>query len=186
MKGVVEILAAEVGVTFDPSMERPEVLYAYMRQLLGHFERHVSVLDRLLRQPVNSAVSRFLERIYQLCDGHQSREDAIQEADIISDLITEADDDDGWPRDKSLEWLKGACCAIRFGLETPCHSRWPAEAGGHLFKMVYGFRLYDSNTGRWQKEWLRDRFNDGLRALANAENPSDAARDGCGSPSSGA
>lgn len=168
MKGPVEILAKEIGAMFDVSMEREAVLFSYLTQIVGHIEGALRIAEIIKPEPPQQARD-FIERVKQMCDGSLSGDDAIQESEIIADLIGEVDDNDGWPGDKYLTLLVGVTFAVRFGLETPCHSRWAAEAGHDVFKTIYGFRLHDSYTSRWSNQWLADRFADGLAALAAKE-----------------
>lgn len=161
-RGVVEILAKEIGADFDPSMERPAVLFAYLRQLLKHLKHEINI-RKVLTPSVEQLASRFIERVDQMCDGSMEAEEAIQEACIIRDLIRSVDDEDGWPVDKYLNILVGICNAVRFAFENPCHSRWPAEVGSDLFKARYRFSVLDHYTSSWAKAWLRDRFNEGLK-----------------------
>lgn len=179
-KGVVEILTNEIGVPFDAGMERPEVLFAYLRRLLNVHEHDMEV-RKVIGRPHSANAERFTKRVRQLCDGNLSREESIQECSIIADAMREAWDDESEPVDRDMEFLSGVLCAIRFGLEMPCRSRWPAEVGGNLFKRHYGMTLFDSNTRRWSAEWLRDRFTEGLSSLANAAESVSKRRDGRGS-----
>lgn len=182
-KGPIEILAREIGADYTAAMERPAVLFAYLRQLLGHIEWDADIGKRC-GSAISEHFPRLLERTYELCDGALSVDESIVEAKIIDDLIREVDDDDGWPTDRHLSLLDGILCAVRFGLETPCRSRWPAEAGNELFKHRYGLTLFDRYTNRWSKEWLQDRFADALRALENGEKPDVDTDHGCGSEQS--
>lgn len=174
--GPIEILTKEIGAAYDPATESPATLLAFLAELLRRYAKERDFLFALRlpgkEDPRMAKRGPILAGLRTLVQCTSLSADAlIDEAEKTACAIDAIDSDDGWPRDPYLNFLKGVTCAIRFGLEQPCHSRWPAEAGASLVKRIYQFRLEDRFTRDLIHAWLRDCLTEALANVGRTSSP---------------
>ena len=160
VKGPIEILCKEIGFRFDRRLETAEMLVAFVSTLVEHVGQM-----RWIKQQCTSMggaapstdSEEVLKRVRQMLSTND-HESLIPKAAEIHEHIHRVAPDDMEPADHLIDMLSSCVSAIRFGLEKPCHSRHAAEAAQHVWKQLYGIRLFDSFTPNWEKEWIRAQF----------------------------
>jgi hypothetical protein len=167
-KGPIRILCDEIGFRFDPRLESPRVLVAFVRELVSTVAqiRHIQQVTTFATSKPPSEGS---ERVLVACIAMLSSgttESMVTEAAIIHDLCHELNPDEAYPADHLIDMLSGCASAIRFGLETPCHSRHAAEAARHIWGQYYGICVHDQFSGAWSKDWARAQMQEAITALA--------------------
>lgn len=156
-KGAIEILCKEIDFPFHKKLETTEMLLAFVRQLVSHIEEMRYIKQHLVEMG-GKAASKDSEKILtRVLHMFTTKDKAllIKRADSIHRAIHIVAPDDMYPCDHLIDMLSSCVSAIRFGLESPCHSRHAAEAAGHIWEHVYGVGRFDGFTSNWQKEWAR-------------------------------
>lgn len=164
-KGPIEILCKEIGFRFDKRLESPEMLVAFVKVLVGHVAQMRHIREQLAGVLVDGGPSadsgKVLKRVeYMLTTAKPAL--LIKRAESIHRLVQQVAPDDAYPCDHLIGMLSSCVSAIRFGLENPCNSRHAADAANHIWKHVYGIRLFDGFTSGWCKEWARAQFHDAM------------------------
>lgn len=167
--GPVRILCDEIGFTFDRRLERPEVLVAFVRELLIEVQhRHdmaVSISDLTGKKPPE-------ETAQALALAHVMLAAPLNEmagvASSVHDLSDQLNPEDAYPTNHTIDMVSSCASAIRFGLESPCSSRHAAAAASHVWKHVYGVSLFDRHTPAWEKEWARSKLQSAIISLLPA------------------
>lgn len=162
-EGPIEILCREIGFTFDKKLETVDMLVTFVSVLVTEI-KHMRWMDEKCtpitgKEPTeNSAKAIALMRETLT---HQDRDLLIRGATNVHDFTHTVNSDEG-PCDHMVDMISSCASAIRFGLERPCRSRHAADATDHIWKHVYGIRLFDTFTGNWQREWAREKFQQAL------------------------
>lgn len=165
-KGPIEILCKEIGFRFDRKLETTEMLVAFVSVLISQIAgmRSLSVQIASMTGVTPSEESgEVLGRVEKMLASND-HEGLIPKAAEIHDFIHTVAPDDAVPCDHLIDMLSSCVSAIRFGLERPCHSRHAADAAQHIWKRLYGIRLFDSFTPNWEKEWARAQLQDAIIA----------------------
>lgn len=156
-KGPIEILCNEIEFRFECSMERPEFLISFVAMLIEQVAdmRHMQAyLGEITKRPGPSSDSEeVLRRTRELIESDPA--EIVAKAEKVHDLIHKVEPDVAYPCDHLIDMLSSCVSAIRFGLETPCHSRHAASAASHIWKHRYGVTLFDEFTPNWEKDWAR-------------------------------
>lgn len=163
-KGPVQILCTEIGAVFTDNMETTATLVAFVSVLVAEVEQMMETADTisdLTGKPVSPASKGALGLVKRLLSV-SCRAELIEGAAKIHYAMHLPDE--GFI-DPHVSMLNSCTCAIRFGLETPCNSRWPAEAASHIWKKKYGVSLFDHHSNKWGKQWARDKFYEALGSL---------------------
>ena len=167
-KGPIEILCDEIGYGFTSNQERPEVLVAFVKVLVGHIRDMRGWQTRiapLTKVPPSKASGDILERVEAvLCH---------TDLDVMTELAREAHRHPIFRDDHHSDHLSdmlGSCLsAIQFGLEQPCQSRHAAEAADHIWKIKYGVSLFDKFTNGWSKDWACAQLRDAMAQSGNTD-----------------
>lgn len=148
------------------------VLVAFVRQLVetvAHLRESQARIAEIpgVSEPAPSADSaRVIAAARAMLDARDIKE-MIAAATRVHDLSHELNPDDRRETDHIIDMLSSCASAIRFGFETPCHSRHAASAAGHIWRKLYGIRLEDSHTPNWQKDWARIQLQDAILNIAS-------------------
>lgn len=155
--GPVNILCKEIGARFEPGMETVAMLRAFVSILVGQVDeiKHWQQATAHLTKKAPSANAQEAINLAYLMLGQTEPEKMKEAAAAVHDFCHVANPDDAYPTDHIIDMISGCASAIRFGLETPCHSRHAAEAASHIWRLKYGVGLHDSFTGAWEHEWAR-------------------------------
>lgn len=170
-KGPVRLLCDEIEFPFDPRLERPDVLLAFVGELVEAVgdSRQLAVSIAAYTGALPSADSLWaldVARAMVSLDLGLSDETRNGLASEIHDRNHEINpDDSNRPCDHLMDMLASCASAIRFGLEMPCRSRHAAEAASHVWRHVYGVSRFDQHTPAWQHEWARTKFQQAIIAL---------------------
>lgn len=179
-KGPVRLLCDEIGFAFDPRLEQPAVLIAFVRELLSEIEDRREMAVHVVRmggKAPSEASARVLESA-RLMVAADTPALAILIAENVHDLANEFNPDDAYPTDHLIDMVSSCASAIRFGLESPCHSRHAAAAAQHVWKQVYGVSRFDSHTPAWEKEWARSKLLSAVVSLIPPTPPQQASMGG--------
>lgn len=180
-RGPVRILCDEIGFQFDQRIERPDVLIAFVRELLAEVqEQHnlsVSVARYTSKKPPEETADALALAWVMVASPLR---EILSVAAAVHDLSHQLNPDDTYPTNHTIDMISSCASAIRFGLESPCASRHAAEASNHVWKHVYGVSRFDRNTPAWQHEWARSKLHSAIISLLPAE-----ARTAAESPSVG-
>jgi hypothetical protein len=176
-KGPVEILCKEIGFRFGRHMEKPEVLVSFVAVLVGQVADIRGVQASIAEIPGivktshpapsedSAEVLRRVQALLALGDVARASQTMIDGAAEVHNFIHEVSSDEDEPCDHLIDMLSSCVSAIRFGLETPCHSRHAAEAASHIWRKRYGLTLEDEFTGAWAKDWTRAQLQDAIFRL---------------------
>lgn len=159
----VEILCKEIGYRFDKRMETPATLAAFVKVLVSQVDdirRHHRFMANHGGPPPTAEADETFNRVH-LIFGQTTIDGLIKFAAEAHDYIHTVHSDEG-PCDHLIDMLSSCVSAIRFGLEIPCHSRHASEAAGHIWKHLYGVRLFDSYTSAWQHDWTRSKLQEAI------------------------
>jgi hypothetical protein len=159
-KGPIEILCKEIGFVFHKKMESPEMLAAFVSVLVERISsiRATQVqIARMGGEPPSAGSEEVLRLVTEMLASNDV-DGLARKAAETHDVIHRIVPDDAYPCDHLIDMLSSCVSAIRFGLEKPCRSRHAAEAASHVWRHVYGVRLFDSFTSSWGKEWARAQF----------------------------
>lgn len=176
-KGPVELLCKEIGFRFERGMERPEVLAAFVGQLVENIEwgRDISEkIGSLTGNPPSEASGRVLDATLEMLKETETVA-MIRKAEAVHDLAHELNPECAYPTDHIIDMLSSCASAIRFGLETPCHSRHAASAARHVWQQRYGLRLEDEFTSAWCHDWSRTQMQRAILRLATPTHSEDTA-----------
>lgn len=160
-RGVVRTLCDEIGFEFDPRLERPDVLVAFVRQLVAEVESmrlmEVTIAERLGGKPPSPGSLTVLNLSEGMLSvsGHRA---LIGGSVLVHEACHRLNPEDAYPTDHLIDMLSSCASAVRFGLETPCRSRHAAEAASHVFRRLYGPRIEDSRSSAWEKDWARSKL----------------------------
>lgn len=169
-KGSVEILCREIGFRFSRAMESPAVLVAFVARLVEHIadKRQIqeSLAEHIGGKRPSDGSRTVLEMVRHLLGEGGSPSSMIAGAAAIHAKVDELNPEDAYPTDHLIDMLSSCASVLRFGLETPCHSRHAAEAAGHIWKYVYDINLFDEHTTPWQHEWTRAVLQDAILSLS--------------------
>lgn len=152
-KGPVRILCDEIGFTFDPRLERPEIVIAFARELIVEVEHKRMVADvvsHVTNKPPSAGSAEVLALAHQMLDAG-----TIASATAVHDACHALNPDEAYPTDHLIDMVSSIASAVRFGLECPCQSRHAASAAQHVWKQIYGVSLFDSMTPAWENDWAR-------------------------------
>ena len=167
-KGPVELLCKEIDFRFEKAMERTEILVAFVEQLVSNIERHRHVqaaIASLTGEAASEASGLVLARAVVMLRATKPS-DLIQKAAAVHDIAQELNPEDAYPTDHIIDMLSSCASAIRFGLETPCHSRHAADAAQHVWRQRYGISLHDELSSAWCKDWTRTQLQRASLRLA--------------------
>lgn len=170
-RGPVRILCDEIGFQFDPRLERPEVLIAFVAELLSEVQHHhdmaVSIADYTGKVPPESS-SLALGLAWVMV--RASLREILASAAAVHDLAHELNPDEAYPTNHTIDMVSSCASAIRFGLEEKAwSSRHAAAASNHVWKRVYGVSRFDRNTPAWQHEWARSKLLSAIVSLLPTE-----------------
>src|ERR1700678_1534394 len=143
-RGPVRILCDEIGFRFDERLEQPAVLIAFVRELVREiaFEREIGVRSKgFVVGPGPSEASGEVLALAEKMLSEGTRESAA----AVHDAAHVWNPEDG-PCDHLIDMLSSCASALRFGLETPCHSRHAAAAASHVWGRLYGVSRFDGYT----------------------------------------
>lgn len=173
--GPVEILCREIGFAWDRRLEREDVFVAFVAELVAEVSERVRLAERIAphfgKRPSESAVRavNLAKTMVSFAPGLSTKARlSLAESMSIYALARETNPDDG-PCDHDVAMLASCASAIRFGLESPCHSRHAAEAASHVWKHVYGVSRFDSSTPEWSRSWAREKLTSALIRLLPAK-----------------
>lgn len=155
-KGSVQVLCDEIGFTFDPRLERPDVLTAFVGVLVAEVadmrEMAVRIAPYTGKQP--SAASG---EVLALAEAMLSNPCEASAA-AVHDACHQLNPDEKVPTDHIIDMLSSCASGIRFGLATDkwgVGSRHAASAADHIWRQKYGVSLFDRHSPAWGKEWAR-------------------------------
>jgi len=166
-EGPIEILCKEIGFRFDRNLERTDLLVAFVSILVSEISRMRSILDTIstVTNVKPSDDSKEVLELAKLMLKGISVKDLIERASMVHDFIHTNTSEDDYPCDHLVDMISSCASAIRFGLETPCHSRHAASAANHIWKHLYGISLFDQFTSNWESEWARAKFQEAVISL---------------------
>lgn len=166
-KGPIEILCKEIDFRFDKRLETTDMLVSFVSVLVGHVAQMRGFQEQLKHALVGGGPSadseKVLKRVQHMLTTTQTAL-LIKRAESIHRLIHQVAPDDAYPCDHLIDMLSSCVSAIRFGLEKPCQSRHAASAAQHIWKQMYGIKLFDSFTPKWEKDWIRAQLHDAIIA----------------------
>lgn len=166
-KGPVEILCDEIGFRFDRSMERRDIFISFVGVLIDEIADIRDWKVQLAKFGCE-APSDESGPILAAARTMLVADDKIAAAAKVHELTRQPDDG---PCDHLLDMLSSCASAIRFGLETPCHSRHAASASGHVWRFRYGITLHDEYTSNWKKDWTRVKLQNAIMRLVPSPAP---------------
>ncbi len=166
-EGPVEILCKEIDFHFDNELERVDLFVAFVSVLVAEISKMRNMQDQLadvtgVAPSDNSAEAL---RLAKKMLAEQEIDGLIEKAAALHDFSHTANPEDAYPTDHLIDMASSCASAIRFGLETPCHSRHAASAADHIWKRVYGIGLFDHISSRWRKDWARIKFQEAIISL---------------------
>ncbi len=159
--GVVEALCKEIGFTFDPRLERSDVLIAFVRELVCEIadRRHMAeVVSRRFGKTGPSDGSSEVLELAGVMLAAATDEERIALAAKVHDACDRLNPDDAYPTDHLIDMVSSCASAVRFGLKMPAMSRHAAAAADHVWKQVYGISRFDRHTPAWGKAWAREKL----------------------------
>lgn len=165
-RGPVETLCEEIDFRFHPDMERPDVLVAFVRHLVGVIE-DMREMDSLLSGKIQSkapseASAQVLVAAARMLTRGATVDEMIAGAAEVRALARELNPECAYPTDHLIDMLSGCASAIRFGLEVPCRSRHAAAAANDIWGQRYGINLFDRYTTAWRNDWARDQLQQAI------------------------
>lgn len=142
---VVETLAREIGAEFKPEHGTEAFICAWVRELA---------------QSIGGVfLCRYREKAEAWRRQVVAADDAVmrQECRRIADEITAIDYDDGWPTDAAGAVIHAICIMADIALEPrkAIATRWPAEAGGQVWRYATGGGHYNAVVRFSMHAWLR-------------------------------
>lgn len=166
-KGPIEILCDEIGQPFDKRLERPEMLLAFVGELVAEVEFMMGIADRIknITGHVNSEPAAAALAVAGLMVTAKTVDMAKAAASQVHDISHAAGEE---VADRPLEMLSACASAIRFGMEVPCRSRHAAEAARMVWQRRYGVTLSDRLSPAWAKDWARTVFQRAVARMAVA------------------
>lgn len=169
-KGAVQILCEEIGFRFDLSMERDDIFVAFVRVLVDEIERMRELKVALVKMGCKapSDDSKTVLALVRTMLNETDRNKLVAAVAAAHDLIHEVAPDDMYPCDHLIDMLSSCVSAIRFGLESPCHSRHAASAAQHVWKKLYGISREDKYTSNWENDWARAKLQEAILSLVPA------------------
>lgn len=188
VRGSVRILCDEIGFRFDPRLERPEVLVAFVRELIAEVAEQRRTAEQIAAYTAKSP-SEGSASVLLLAEGMLSVDSVrawIGGAEMVHDACHRLNPEEACPTDHLIDMLSSCASAIRFGLEDRglgFSSRHAASAAQHVWRQIYGVSRFDSETPAWENEWARGKL---LRAIislipptiADTTEPQPSPRDG--------
>jgi hypothetical protein len=156
-RGPVELLCNEIGFRFRQSMETVQTLRAFTQVLVGEIEemRHFAAAISDLTGTTPSAESaEAIARASEMLT-FAGRDQLIAVAATVHAFCNEANPEGKYPTDHYIDMVSSCTSILRFGLETPCHSRHAASAMEHVWRLKYGVKLHDRHTSNWANDWGR-------------------------------
>lgn len=166
-KGPIEKLCKEIGFRFEQTLERDELLVAFVAQLVSHIgEMHDmdATLVQVGGKPPTIASKEALTKMHELLALPIDK--MIDASSVFHNFTDVLAPEDQYPCDHLIDMLSSCASAIRFGLEKPCRSRHAADAAQHVWKRVYGVIRFDRFTSNWEKEWARAQLTSAIAAIA--------------------
>lgn len=170
-KGSVRILCDEIGFRFDPRLERPEVLVAFVRELVSEVAElrdMAQTISHLTGKPPSEGSASALAVAEAMLSVDNVRA-WIGGAAMLHDACGRLNPEDACPTDHLIDMLSSCASAIRFGLEDRGElgfsSRHAASAASHVWKQVYGVSRFDSETPAWEHEWARGKLLSAIISL---------------------
>jgi hypothetical protein len=166
-KGPVRILCDEIGFRFDRRLERPDLLVAFVRELVAEVAdmREMSARIAHLTGKSPSEASGEVLALAEHMLGAHGRSSLLSCAAAVHDASHRLNPDDAYPTDHLIDMLSSCASAVRFGLESPCASRHAAAAAQRVWKQIYGVGRFDSHTPAWENEWARAKLQDAITSL---------------------
>ena len=166
-KGSVEILCEEIGFRFERAMERQDIFVSFVSMLVSQVSEMRAMQERIadLTKKTPSTDSAEVVARAQSLLAISDRAKMIEAAAGLHNYIHEVAPEDAYPCDHLIDMASSCVSAIRFGLETPCHSRHAAEAASHIWRLRYGISLEDQYTSAWRKDWTRAMLQLAILAL---------------------
>lgn len=178
--GAIEILCKEIGFRYEPGMETVAMLRAFVTVLIGKVDEMrgwQQATAHLTKKAPSENAAEAISLAY-LMVGQIDPEKLKERAAAVHDFCHIANPEESYPTDHMIDMISGCASAIRFGLETPCHSRHAAEAASHIWRLKYGVSLHDSFTSAWEHDWARCMLQRAmLLQIARAKPLRDALRD---------
>lgn len=179
-KGPVEILCKEIDFRFDRQMESQALFVSFVSGLvrevdeMREWRKRIADIPGVLEESPSDDSGEVLLRACEML-AVRGREALIAEAANIHHFISQVEGPEDGPCDHLIDMVSSCVSAIRFGLETPCHSRHAAEAANHIWRKKYGVRLEDQFTPAWQKDWARAKLQEAILRLALANQSAESA-----------
>lgn len=175
VKGPVEILCKEIGYPFDMQLETPEIFLSFVSVLVETVAEirdwKIILADKVASGELPSNDSDVvLERVRALVASNDY-DGLTEKCSELHTFIDSVAPDDAYPCDHLIDMLNGCVSAVRFGLETPCHSRHAADAAGHIWGKRYGVTVFDQHTNKWSKEWARAQMQKAVLARLSSAPP---------------
>ena len=170
--GPVAILCKEIGFEFDHRLERDDVLLAFVALLVDSIaqrRRETQLMTDLFggKKPTDQS-GRMLDLAAKMFEG-ACRQEAIAAATAVHDLGHELGLSEQYPCDHLSDMVMSCASAVRFGFESPCHSRHAAAAAGHVWEKIYACDRLDNHTMRWAKDWAKAKFIEALISFLPAQ-----------------
>jgi len=162
--GPIRILCDEIGFPFDPRLERPDLLIAFVAELVEAVARQHDMavqLEPYSGKPTPEASLVVLALSRAMLTAHKPRAYAV----AVHDAAHELNPEDAYPTNHTIDQLSSCASAIRFGLESPCKSRHAASAANHVWKQTYGISLFDGDSPAWGREWARSKLQAAIISL---------------------
>jgi hypothetical protein len=176
-KGPVEILCEEIDFRFERSMERHDIFVSFVSMLvrqvseMREMQERIADLTKKSPSPDSAEVLIRAQALLAIRD----RKKMVEASAGLHNFIHEVAPEDAYPCDHLIDMLSSCVSAIRFGLETPCHSRHAAEAASHIWRLRYGLTLEDRYTSEWRKDWTRTLLQLAILALVPVAVPIEPA-----------
>lgn len=174
-KGPLRLLCDEIGFAWDPRLERPDLLVAFVDELVEEV-RQARWLQAKIADKFGKPPSEGSAEVLALTE-------AMLRADTIPGLIkgAKAVHEASWrlnpegahPTDHLIDMLASCASAIRFGLGDgiPCASRHAADAASHVWRRTYGVSRFDSLTPEWERSWARSLLSRAIVGLMRPTPP---------------
>lgn len=141
-------LAREIGAPFDAAHEATAVLGHYIAELMDSMETMLRLSDfdaDAIALPVIGLTGAGI----RVAARHGDAEALLLIATNLDALTDATDSDDGWPICPWLHAAKQCALALKFAIEEPSKTRWPAEAG-----LTVARQLRKSDARPWLVERL--------------------------------
>lgn len=175
-RGPVRFLCDEIGYPFDNRIERPEVLIAFVAELIAEIDQQHSLADQIKRYTGKEPPQDSLEAI-ELARAMLTAADPMAAAKIVHRACDTLNPEEAYPTNHTIDMISSCASALRFGLERPCSSRHAAAAASHVWRHVYGVSRFDRHTPAWEREWARSKLQSAIISLLPASQAALADRE---------